>query len=210
MKIITDEGHGGYDRGADKYFCLAGGKKWNHNYHSSEGFHGGGNVYEGELNRYFTRNFLIPKLKLCGFDVINITERYHDKELSDRIEEINDIYDFTNGNCFLLSNHFNLFEDDSVFGTEGFVHPNAKETSIKVCSNILSQISKIEGVKIRREVDYNIYKKSNFKILRSKSSSCLIEYGFISNLEECIKCFDINHLEQLSTKTTIGLLPFKN
>ncbi len=136
--------------------------------------------YEKNDNLKIT-TLLMGILKTQGFEVV--LPRTEDKETS--LQKRVEIANKANADVF-ISLHRNAFTNSSACGVENWIYQNTDEKSKQLAQYILNEITSV-GVQKNRGV-----KSGNFYVLRTtKMPACLLELGFISNLQDNI-VFDTN------------------
>lgn len=190
--IIVDAGHGEPDGGAV----------------SANG------IKESDLNLQIA-NKLRDELALNGYQVIMTREDENNisglnesstirsiksQDISNRVNLANSC-----GAEFMISIHMNKYEDPKYSGWQTF-YSKSSEKGKQLAESIQSGIKESTGIENKREA----LKIEGIKIIdKTKIPVVIVECGFLSNPEECVKLQDENYQTQLVKGIIIGIQNFQ-
>lgn len=150
MIIVLDAGHGALDpvTGSDKQ-ALTRKYIFPHNGHV---------VYEGVINRLYTKA-LKPKLEALGYEVVETAPDHYDTSLSRRVRISNEYK-----GAYFLAIHCNASESRKATGLEGYTSRRDNKSD-KIMESILQEIKKL-GIKLRSDMsDGELDKEANYYVL---------------------------------------------
>lgn len=143
----------------------------------------GSQLFEYEFNRYIVKK-IVKGLDLIGIEYNILVPELNDISLTERCRRVNELYDKTNKNCFLISIHANAGG-----GTGWEDHIYTEKSKSKDYATILTKEAEKEFSsewKIRKPLQTQPYWISNFQILRqTKCPAVLTENFFMDNEKDC-------------------------
>ncbi|MDO5713453.1 MAG: N-acetylmuramoyl-L-alanine amidase [Tissierellia bacterium] len=184
VTIVIDAGHGGKDPGATAI---------------------DGKTTEKELNLMVTRA-LAPKLRACGYEVIETRTTDEFIELAERAE----IAERENAEIF-VSIHFNSSSSDKASGIEVLYAPESKveikeAEQVHLAKCILDEVIKETGAKSR-----GVKARADLAVLRKTSMpAALAELGFMSNDNEFGKISTPEYFNKLVEGVSKGIQKYVN
>ncbi|MBR3887499.1 MAG: N-acetylmuramoyl-L-alanine amidase [Clostridia bacterium] len=159
-------------------------------------------VKESDLNLQIA-NKLKDELALKGYQVMmtredenNISGLNDDSTIrSIKSQDINNRVNLANscGADFMISIHMNKYEDPKYFGWQTFYSKNSEQGK-RLAECIQSGIKETTGIDNKREA----LKIEGIKIIdKTTIPAVIVECGFLSNSDECVKLQDENYQTQL-------------
>ncbi len=188
--IVLDAGHGGEDPGAI----------------------GVSGVYEKDLNLQITKE-IGRILSDCGYAVVYT--RTTDKLLYNEDENIYGFrksYDLKNRcriaaeyeNSIFVSIHMNSYKNEKYQGSQIYYSTNNSE-SLKLATTIQDNIK----TNLQPNNTRTVKKGENIYILENiQNTAVLIECGFLSNEEECLKLSEKEYQKRLSLSIVYGIIKY--
>ena len=181
--VMLDPGHGGEDDGCER-----------------------DGILEKDINLQISMA-LKNKLESMGYVVLMTREDDETLTLDERVEIANasdaDIY---------VSIHQNAYEQNNVFGMEtwycGVTSEKNADRSHALVENSkrLAQLVHQDMVLYAKGQDRGIREEDELKVIReTKMASCLVETGFLSNIEECIKLTDMSYQSRIVEGLASGI-----
>lgn len=191
--VVLDAGHGGEDGGA---VADDGTREKDVNL-----------VIANDIS-YFFRLFGIPFVQTRTTDISVNDEglkTIRERKRSDILNRYNLVNSFENS--ILLSIHQNMFSEKKYFGTQVFYSDNNE--SSKILANEIRK-TVIQGLQPENKREIKPSGSSIFLLDKAKTTSVLVECGFLSNTEELGKLKTENYDASMAYYITKGLLNFLN
>lgn len=181
--IMLDPGHGGEDNG-----CVRDG------------------VQEKDVNLQIALS-LRNKLEAMGYKVLLTREDDETLTLDERVEIAN-----TSDADVYISIHQNAFEQSNVSGMETWYCGTAEEIGMdrshvlaEDCKR-LAQLVHQDMVLYTKGYDRGIREEDELKVIReTKMASCLVETGFLSNMEERLQLTDVVYQSKIVEGLASGI-----
>lgn len=181
--IMLDPGHGGEDNG-----CVRDG------------------VQEKDVNLQIAMTL---KTKLEGMGYVVLLTREEDKTLT--LDERVEIANVSDADIY-ISIHQNAFEQSDVSGMETWYCGNMEETDsdrgdvLAEESKRLAKLVHQDMVLFTKGQDRGVRQEDGLKVIReTKMASCLVETGFLSNLEERMKLTDMAYQSRIVEGLASGI-----
>lgn len=163
-------------------------------------------IFEGDVNRKIA-GFLIEELEAIGVESFNLTTGSRDIPLPERVFKANEVDKLTNDDCIYISIHCNAAGVRNASGWEIFTS-KGQTGSDKVATSIGERF-KLDFPELRMRFDYSdgdLDKEAGFFVLRKTSmKAVLIEYGFMTNKEGCVKLLNPDYQRSLAKATALGI-----
>lgn len=171
----------------------------------------GTQLMEWSFNRTMT-NLIHAKAVANGMRVHILVQEDTDIPLYERAQRVKDLWTDKKIQKVVISNHANAADAVSAKGIEAFTYFGQSESDV-IADHILTNLFEVVGKAQQRTdlSDGDLDKEANFAILRDvPCASVLIEYGFMSNEEECKKLMDYCYREKLADAVVNAMYEYEN
>lgn len=162
-------------------------------------------IFEGQINRLIA-HYLQIELNELGINSIDVVASHEDVSLRGRVSYANSVY--SKQDCIYVSLHCNAFPPkESAKGLEIFTSPG-KTPADKLASCIGTRFqNKLNNINYRFDYsDGDLDKEAYFyELTHTAMPAVLIEYGFMTNLEEAKKLLSSEYQKNLAYVTALGI-----